>query len=570
MSKEYSLNRRNSTISAISLLVAAYGVYVLAETLSELLIKRHMRFNRSIADFRFDLSILLGLSVIYLANLLRRRKRTAWTVSVVAYIFYLGVGVSLFFSNVHYYSHTHHILMPVLRFFVFPIIILALLYIYKDEFIVKSDIKGFRNSLSFIVIILFVAIVYGVSGFLLMDKSDFHQEIGFGSALHYTIDQFNITTNRPLHPYTKRAALFLDSLTFVSIVSLAYAALSLFQPIRQRFQDQSYAREQVEELLRKYGGEAEEFFKIWPQDKQYFFDYQGESVIAYHAYRGVALCVGDPIGKADNFNKLIEGFLSLCFSNDWDPAFIHTSDKYLNLYEKYGLTAQLLGQEAVVDIDKFIEELLPAKYFRQICNKFNKQGYTVEWLKPPHHQAILDRTKQISDEWLSKGGRAERGFALGYYTPEYMQLCDLLVARDAAGTIQAFINIIPANWDKQEATYDLIRQSDKALGNIVDYLIINVITELKAQGYSRFNMGLSPLSGLDNETVEKKSLVDNVLKFAYANGDPFFSFSGLYKFKTKYEPVWQNKYVIYKGGVPGFSKTMAALTRLMSKTVKLK
>lgn len=560
--------RPNFAVTSTSLLVAMYGIYVIAETLLEqLVLHHHGRFNRSIVDINLDLSLLLGISVIYLSLLLRRRKRTAWVVTVLAYTFYLGVGLSQLLNNRMFISH--HWILPLTKVVIFPIIILTLLYTFRKEFVVKSDISGFRSSLFFILALLMITIIYGVAGFMLMDKSDFHQEIGLPSAIHYTVDQFDLTVAKPIHPYTKRAKLFVDSLSFVSLISLIYAALSLFQPLRFRLSDQSGARQKTEELLNKYGDESEEFFKIWPHDKQYFFDDTGESVLAFHVHRGVALVLSDPAGDEKRFVPLLAGFLNLCFYNDWLPSFIHVSEDYYDLYEKSGFTLQKLGQEAVVDIDHFQANLKDSKYFRQILNKFNKQGYSYELLKPPHHKAVLERFKFISDEWLSKGNRSERGFALGYYTDEYMQLCEIAVARDAAGTIQGFLNLIPASFDKAEATYDMIRQSDKAPGNIVDFLLVNIISDLQQRGYARLNMGLCPLAGLKDDNNEEKTLLDNVLRLIYANGDRFFSFSGLYRFKSKYEPSWQNRYVAYKGGIPGLSRALIALTRYMTKSVHL-
>jgi phosphatidylglycerol lysyltransferase len=358
-------------------------------------------------------------------------------------------------------------------------------------------------------------------------------------------------------------------LSFVSLFAVLYGAFSLFQPLRARFADQGEARERVKQLLDTYKTPSEEFFKLWPHDKQYYFDEKNEAVIAFHVYRGVALCVSDPIGNPERFMSLMVGFQNLCFNNDWLPSMVHVSDENLTLYEHSGFSMQKLGQEAIVDIEHFENELRNSKYFRQIRNRFEKNSYTFELLSPPHHKAVLSRLQAISDEWLSKGGRAERGFVMGYYTEEYMQMCQLLVARDAAGTIQAFLNIVPADFDKQEATYDLLRQSDAALSNINDYLLINMISEMQKQGYTRINMGLCPLAGLNDEDKKNNGLLDNLMQFAYANGDRFFSFSGLYKFKAKYDPVWHNKYIGYKGGLRGFSKTMTSLTRCMSKVVKL-
>jgi phosphatidylglycerol lysyltransferase len=514
-------------------------------------------------DLSVDVPLLIGLSLFYLGALLRRRKRTAWLVTIMAYTFYLGIGVSQLLNH----ALTHSVdLDSLIRHLLLPLVVLGLLFVFEKEFVVKSDIQGFRFAARFITIMLAAALVYGVAGFTLLDKSDFHQEINLPSAIHYTIDQFNITTRKPARPYTKRAHLFVDSLSFVSLGAVIYAAIALFQPLRVRLSDQESERQRMVELLRRYGGPSEEFFKLWPHDKQYFFDDSGRSGLAFHVNRGVALCLSDPAGDPKRFKLLIRDFQNLCFSNDWLPALVHVTDKYRSLYENHDFALQKLGQEAVLDLGHFQAEVAGKKYFRQIRNKFNNHGFSCELLTPPHHQAVLDRFQAISGEWLSQDGRVERGFVMGYYTSQYLQLCKTLVARDAAGTIQGFVNLVPADFDQEEATYDLLRHAKSSLGNINDFLLINLIEHLAAGGYKRLNLGLCPLVGLDEESEddeEKNRLIDGVMRFAYANGDRFYSFSGLHRFKAKYEPEWRDRYVAYQSGVRGFSRTMAALMRTM-------
>ena len=556
---------RQFAVTFTSYLVGLYGVYIIADTLLEQLFSHRLEHLSSLL---IDLPLLIGLSVIYLSSLLKRRKRTAWLVTILAYTLYLVIGVSQLLSHI---ALGRLWWVEIIRTIIMPVIIISVLYLLRKDYVVKSDIQGFQFASRFIVLILLITVVYGVAGFELMDNTDFHQEIGWGTALHYTVDQFNITTNKPAHPYTRRAKVFVDSLSFVSFIAISYAAFALFQPLRSRFSDQSVSRERVNDLFLRYGAESEEFFKLWPHDKQYFFDDSGESVLAFHVHRGVALCIGDPIGNQARFTALMAGFLNLCFNNDWLPSLIHVSNTNVKLYERSGFAIQKLGQEAVVNLNHFETDLKDNKYFRQILNRFNKQAYSYELLTPPHHRAVIDRLRTISDEWLSNGNRSERGFVMGYFTDEYMQMCKIAVARDAAGTIQAFTNLVPANFNNEDATYDLLRQSKNALSNVNDFLIMKLIEELNNSGYKTLNMGLSPLAGLDeSDNEERKSILDNVLKFAYANGDMFFSFSGLYRFKSKYEPEWQDRYVGFKGGIRGFSKTMTSLTRCMGKVVKLK
>lgn len=150
---------------------------------------------------------------------------------------------------------------------------------------------------------------------------------------------------------------------------------------------------------------------------------------------------------------------------------------------------------------------------------------------------------------------------MGYFNEAYLQQCDVLVARDAAHTIQGFINLIPAPFDNEELTFDMMRHTAQSLANINDFMLLNLITHAQGHGFKRLNLGLSPLVGLDTE--EANGLITSALRFAYVNGDRFYSFSGLHRFKDKYEPVWSDRYVAYKGGVRGFSRTMNALLRAM-------
>jgi len=551
--------RQDFTTYFLAFLVSANGIYILADTLIVQVSTHHnFHLNRLV----IGLPLVIGLTLIYLGFQLRKRKQTAWIVSVLAYAFYLGVNIEELILRKHLENGFIH---EYFQAIILPLVVVSLLISYRKRYIVKSDIQGINSSLKVSAIILLAAFIYGTAGFLLMDDSDFHTEFSLPTAMHYTVDQFNVTTSHPLVPHTERARLFLDTLSLVSTVAVIYALISLFQPLRARFSDHTAERTELLKLLDRYGGRSEEFFKVWPHDKQYFFSDNHESVLAFHSSNGVALCLGSPSGDKKEFKSLMTNFSNLCFGNDWLPAYAHIEDEYQELYDELGFSLQKIGQEAIVDLKHFQTETIKSKYFRQIFNRFQKNQYSYEILSPPHHSAVIDRLETISNEWLSKGGRDERGFAMGYFSREYIQLCRILVVRDAADTIQAFLNILPADFDKEEADFDMLRHSSTALGNVNDYLLISLIEKLSGEGYLRLNLGLCPLDGLKEEgdDTEKNSLINSFLAFAYANGDRFYSFQGLHRFKSKYEPEWRDRYVAYQGGLRGFTRTMTALMRAM-------
>lgn len=552
--------RTDTMVRITAFLVGAHGLFIVATTLVDQLGARHLLHLTAVT---VDIPLLIGISLLYLSSLLIKRKHNAWLVAIAVYCVLLILNATPY---VHLVTQHQLDLDHMVRAVVLPVIILGLLVLARREFVVASDFGAFRASIKFAVLILLVTLVYGVMGFLLLDRHDFHRELSVGSAVHYTIDQFDLTTDHPLKPYTSRAHLFVDSLSFVSVLSVGYVILSFFRPLRARFTDQAAARARMEILLRKHGAPSEDFFKLWPHDKNYFFDKSANAGLALRVRAGVALCLGDPAGETRAVRGLVREFERQCYLNDWLPAFVHAEPRYEKLYKDYGYSLQKIGEEAIVDTAHFETRVAGNKYFRNIRNRFEKNGYTSELLSPPHHPDILKRLRAVSDDWLGKPGRTERGFVMGYFSDAYMDQCDILVARDGAGTIQAFINRLPAPFDTHEAGFDMLRHTKDCLSNTNDFILTNFIKLMREQGYKRVNLGLSPLVGLENQA--EKTMLDTFLYFAYANGDRFYSFSGLHRFKNKYEPEWSNRYIAYKGGLRGFTKTMNALMRVMQVKVK--
>ncbi len=541
--------------------VALNGVIFIAGTLFDELVTRsrlreiiHLHNTNETA---LGVSLVSGLTLIYLSSLLVRRKRAAWSISIVVYALILGY----FTLHMLVFHHTHYIdASRILRYILIPAIVLIGLIYYRNEFKVRSDIQNFQQSLKFIVLVLVITFIYGVGGFMLMDQRDFHQEISFGNAVHRTIDQFGLTTNSTLTPYTHRAKLFMDSLSIISIGAVSYALISLFQPLRARFIDQNRNREIMSQLLIKYPASSEDFFKLWPHDKMYFLNEDHTSALALRVHHGIALVVGDPAGSSQTFDVLLAAFVQLCHYNDWTPSFIHTEAKYNALYEKHGFHPQKIGEEAIVNIDHFLKNVVNNKYFRHIHNKFSKLGFTTELLKPPHSSQTILQLSKIKREWGARAGRVERGFMMGYFSEYYIQRCQIMVVLDKSKNICAFMNQIPS-FDEYEANFDLLQHSNESMGNINDYLLISFIRTMNEQGFKRVNLGLCPLTGIGNS--QNKSIIDSALRFAYSNGDRLYSFSGLQRFKAKYEPSWSSRYIVYRGGIRNFTRTLTALNTVM-------
>jgi phosphatidylglycerol lysyltransferase len=90
------------------------------------------------------------------------------------------------------------------------------------------------------------------------------------------------------------------------------------------------------------------------------------------------------------------------------------------------------------------------------------------------------------------------------------------------------------------ASYDLIRKVPDAPNGVLDLLLIKTFFYLKEQGYKEVNMGLAQLSGIKGTNITEKTV-----KFAYENLKVFGQFKGLRRYKEKFNPSWQKKYLVY-------------------------
>jgi len=549
--------RRKLSYNLIAVSTVLTGLLTLASTLSELV--RLHRIRIVIIDAH--LTIIAGISLIYLAALLRRGKYNAWVISLCIYTYLLLRNIRHFVFD---FRDPDRYLLTVALNLLLPLVTLGLLIAFRQEFNVRSSIRNFQIATRRAVILLTVTFLFGVVGFQLFDEHDFRQEISIPTSMHYVIDQFGLTTNNQPVAYTYRARLFVDSFGAMSLSMAFYVVISFFAPVRFRLRNNEQDYLKTLEISKKYSTSSEDFFKFWPRDKNYFLSSTRRSFLAYNTNHGSALAVGDPVGPEDELEDLIQDFDSYCRLNDWSAAFIHTESRYLKMYKRNGFDTQKIGEEALVNVNHFLENVAPNKYFRHINNKFTKLGYTTDVLLPPHNQQTRNALRTISSDWLRGPGRSERGFMMGYFTAEYLQKCRLLVVRDPNRKIIAFLNQVQSPKDK-EANYDFLRAIGSAPGNTNDFLMLNFIKLLGDEGFEVLNMGLCPLKGLGPENSEGKRAISGLLNFVYSNAGRFYSFEGLTRFKSKYEPIWEGRYIVHRGGLPGFTKTGNALLRLMSK-----
>jgi phosphatidylglycerol lysyltransferase len=127
-----------------------------------------------------------------------------------------------------------------------------------------------------------------------------------------------------------------------------------------------------------------------------------------------------------------------------------------------------------------------------------------------------------------------------------------------AGKAVAFANLLSSG-DSKEVSLDLMRYSPAAPAGVMEYLFIELLLWGKGQGYKQFNLGMAPLSGLQNRTLAP--LWSRAGALLYRHGEHFYNFRGLRQYKEKFDPSWEPRYLASPGGL--------ALPRVLANTAAL-
>jgi len=472
--------------------------------------------------------VLAGAVQLFLAWSLSRRKWQAWRIVVVVLLFSAGAQL---LRELHYGQAA------------FSLGLLLLLLVLKPQFTAASDPPSVRHgALVFLGAALFTYL-YGLLGFYLLDRH-FHQNFNLLDASRQTLAFLAWLDTPALARPNLLARWFLDSLAVIEAGGLAYGLVMVLQPVVYRRTVLAAERERARGILERHGRSSLAHLTLLP-DKTYFFSRSGQSFAAYTLVGNVAVALGDPVGPEEDIPRLISEFRDTCGENDWYPVFYQTLPDHLPGYHTAGFKSLKIGEEAVVELAGFSLAGSRRKSLRQSVGRMTRLGYTTELLEPPLGDDTLARLKEVSDQWLRLQTGGEKRFSLGWFDPSYLKPCPVMVVLDATGRFQAFANLIP-EYRRNEGTIDLMRRRSAENG-LMDMLFIRLIEHFRERGYETFNLGLCPLAGVGDEPGA--GLQERAARFFYQHFNRLYSFKGLRRFKEKFDPCWEPRYLIYNSAL---------------------
>ena len=283
-------------------------------------------------------------------------------------------------------------------------------------------------------------------------------------------------------------------------------------------------------------------------DKRFLFSASGESFLMF-AVRGRSwIAYGAPVGRHEERLELLWRFRELADAHAARAGIYAIGADELPDVIELGFSIQKVGESAAVPLESFQIEGRRRGNLRRAWRKAGEEGASFQVLHPHQVSDHITELSGVSANWLDHHAGGEKGFSMGGFHPGYIREFPLAIVR-FAGKIVAFANL----WTTAERTafsMDLMRYSDDAPKNIMDYLFVELIEWGRENGYQAFDFGMAPLAGLEDRPLAP--MMSRVGRLFFDRGEDIYNFQGVRKFKDKYDPNWRPIYVAapHKWAIP--------------------
>lgn len=408
---------------------------------------------------------------------------------------------------------------------IFLIIVALLLRVAKGQFYRESYVLTWGKTLFDVTVILIITSMYILIGYLNLPIS-------------------KLTIPSKILPYVIVDYRDLFTSAFIGLIIallILLAGYLISLPKKWKLEKSIDHEQEIITHLNKYHGK-ELAHLIFLHDKYIFWNSKKNVLICFQKYADKLVVLGDPIGKKEEISDAIEEFQEIADLHGFSPVFYQVSDEMLPYLHGHGFAFFKLGEDAFVDLKYFNLSGNKMKSLRTLKNKFFNEEYIFELLEPPFSDELLMELQEISNEWLQ--GRKEKGFSLGFFEPSYLNKAPIAIVKNEKHQILGFMSIMHVYDGQQTISVDLMRFRQEAKTGTIDFLYLSLIDWAKKQGYTRFNMGMAPLT---NVGLSKFAfLSEKIAAQIFLHGHFIYHFQGLRQFKEKYTNIWESRYLAYR------------------------
>lgn len=535
-------NIKNSLVNVIAATVFLSGLLNITSTFflysTDRLRLLREYFPLELSNLSRTATIITGFFLIFVSKGLLERKKRAWLFSFIL------IAAS---SLLHIFKGLD------IEEAVILLVILIILIYTKEEFYVTSSTENFLNNLKTSFIILFLLFLYAFAGMFLLNRQ-FDKTITFDRIIRDYQYSITGTGQDTLIPRTRRARWFSESLSTVgfSVLFLFFANLFFPATISKLRSDEEHKN--ARDLVVRISTNPASYICLM-KDKQLFFSDSGNSFIAYKVSGTIAVCLADPIAAEDEKVSIVSSFESMLKQKGLTPAYLSVSHSYKNIFQKLGYKSLKIGEDAIVKTSSFSLIGKRVEDIRHGVSRMQREGIHYKWFKLTEiPQNLSLDLKVMHTRWIESKKISGLTFSVDFFPLPKEPEAYLLAGYSKENILLAAFSFFPYN-DKKGYSLDLMLRGTESINGLMEASIAEAIRFFKEQNVSDLSLGVAPLADVNPQ--QEKGLLNKTTTFLFNNFNQFYNYQSLFKFKDKFAPNWEDRYLVYKSDMKLVSISLA-------------
>ena len=248
----------------------------------------------------------------------------------------------------------------------------------------------------------------------------------------------------------------------------------------------------------------------------------------------LAIALGEPVGPSRDLEPAVREFTVRRKSEGLKTAFVPIGPINHPVFRSAGFHMLPIGKSARLSLPNFELQGRKSRSLRHALNRGHRAGYSLDLVAP----AEMDwgELQEVSDQWLSRKRLPELHFGVGWFDAALVLDSRVALVRNRFGRVEAFATLIEG-YAPDETALDIMRYRHDAAPGTMEFLLTSLVRTLKDEGKHTLDLGLAPLAGYE-ETHGGRTL-----RKIFGLGKHLYNFEGLYAFKNKFRPRWENRYL---------------------------
>ena len=481
----------------------------------------------------FTTTIFAGILLIILSRGLKRKKRRAWRLSV------LMLAITLITEFLRFHTHPTQTVLT--------IALLIILLISKDQFKAKSDPTTRFRPINAFVFTTITFVLVGILTIYFRHSANLSKDATFSDVVLTVLAGFiwlkgPVELNSELSSSTLQISLGMFGIFMVALPISAY-----LRRVKEVDVSSELEKIEIKNLLNKYGNYDSLGYFATRNDKSIIWSRNRKAGIAYRIENGVILASGDPFGEFSNWSDAVEEFLRKADEFGWTIGVMGASEKGGKLWiEKVGLSAIEIGDEAVIEVEDFSLDGKGMSNVRQAVHRATREGLKskivlVSELDSAEKKIVAESAKK----W--RGNSIERGFSMSM--DRFLGEID-----DAALLALGYLNeeligfqyFLP--WGKNGYSLDRMQRSGHSIPGLNEMLIVSSIEYLKSRKMSSLSLNFAAFrSVIDRAEKINAGPILRTIRWLIQFSSGWFQVESLYRFNSKFQPIWQPRYLLHPG-----------------------